>query len=130
MSFKDYTIGVLCSLVSALLILGCFTILGMETTIEIFTYNYFENFLELFIVLFVPMMVCEAFTIENPKELLIDLLVCIFTTGLTYLVYYKIWGILIFSGCYNFFGLLKALGIPYAVTLGIALTTSKKIAKS
>ena len=129
MSIKVYFVGILCSLVSALLILGCFTILGMETTIEIFTYNYFENFLELFIVLFVPMMVCEAFTIENPKEILIDLLVCIIATGLTYFVYYKIWGIMIFSGCYNFFGLLKALAIPYAITLGLALTTSKKVTK-
>lgn len=117
------------ALIAGFAILGIYRLLGLDTRIEIFSYNYCQNFFELFILFLIPITLSKVAQITNMFEYLFDVVVCALASLGTIFVHERFFGILIFSGILTFKGFLLYLVIPFVVVFVVSFFTSK-LAKS
>ena len=118
------------AIIAGLVILGIYRLLGLDTRIEIFSYNLCLNFFELFILLLLPITFSKVTGITNPFEFLFDTIVCAVVSLGTIFVHDKYFGILIFAGNLTFKGYLCYLCIPFAIAFAASIVLNSKLAKS
>ena len=113
------------TLIAGFAILGIYRLLGLDTRIEIFSYNYCQNFFEIFVLLLIPITLSKVEAITNLFEFLFDIVVCAAVSIGTIFVHEKWLGILIFSGNVTFKGFLLYLVIPFIIVFVVSFFTSK-----
>ena len=85
--------------------------LATQTTCDIYTMSWFQNLLQIIIILETGIIVSESVTDSTAREVGIDSIVVIIASVITHIIYYNS-GIILFSGQWLFFDLIKKLFIP------------------
>ena len=88
--------------------------LATQTTCDIYTTSWFQNLLQIIIILETGIIVSESVTDSTAREVGIDSIVVIIASVITHIIYYNS-GIILFSGQWLFFDLIKKLFIPTLV---------------
>lgn len=121
--------GILCGIFAALVTIIVLITFGTQTSIEVFSYSRFQNFLVLFFILEITSVAVEFAMDSKASDVAVDTVVAIIVALLTTIISAKK-ETLLFTGNIYLFELVKKMILPGSITILFACLGSSHVSKA